>query len=194
MSPVMMPFPKPCRHFELMEADERTLRLMEADCANHPLSDAAAVTARLQAALAADPAADQLRTQLQLFDSEGTGRVAISDLQVSRLIAWAVSGGQFPPWPHTWLHGQGGAVCAAKAGSWPPETQTPRGHARHRPPLHMPAMHKRLGGQNVKFRGVQQRAVSSLCSKFLQTSAAAACIQQSQPALSYSALHLCRPH
>lgn len=71
------------RHFELMEADERTLRLMEADCANHPLSDAAAVTARLQAALAADPAADQLRTQLQLFDSEGTGRVAISDLQAA---------------------------------------------------------------------------------------------------------------
>ena len=48
-----------------MDADERTLRLMEADCHNHPLSDAAAVTAWLQAALAAVPAKGQLQTQLQ---------------------------------------------------------------------------------------------------------------------------------
>ena len=94
---------KRCRHFELVEADERTLRRMEADCNNYPLSNAAAVTARLQAALAAVPAGNQLRTQLQLLDTEGTGRVSISDLQVSLPVDGCVSG-QRRPFPSMAAH------------------------------------------------------------------------------------------
>ena len=82
-SAALMPFASAAGTFEVVEADERTLQRMEADCSNHPLSDAAAVTAWLQAALAALPAVNQLRTQLQLLDIEGTGRVGISKLQVS---------------------------------------------------------------------------------------------------------------
>ena len=69
---------------------------MEADCNNHPLSDAAAVTARMQAALAAVPALNQLRMQLQLLDFEGTGRVSISDLQVSAMGGSCMGGEQWP--------------------------------------------------------------------------------------------------
>ena len=69
---------------------------MEADCNNHPLSDAAAVTAQLQAALAAVPALNQLQTQLQLLDTEGTGRVSISDLQVSAQGGRCMGGEQWP--------------------------------------------------------------------------------------------------
>ena len=100
-----------------MEADERTLRLMEADCHNHPLSNAAAVTTRLQAALAAGPAVHQLRTQLQLLDTKGTGRVSFSDLQVGMPVGRCMGGQQRPlnPWLHMWLHG--GAACAANVGS-----------------------------------------------------------------------------
>ena len=124
---------------------------MEADCSNHPLSNAATVTARLQAALAAAPVVNQLQTQLQLLDTEGTGRVSISDLQVSGLGAGA--GAVSRGWsPHGCTCGYMVRVGRIVQPMWGPDhhgTQTPCRHARHWPPLHMPAVQDRLGGQDI---------------------------------------------